>query len=334
MPSEPPATPSRDPIDQIRPAVIKAMAVRAALQLGVFTPLADGPKTAAELAHAIGVNARRLEMLLYQLVVSDFLELIGDRFANTPMAAHYLVQGQDGYYGGIHELWTEQFNALMRTAESIITDQPQAKIDFAGMTQEELGAFVRGIHGMAVVAGRNLARHPQFAEAKNIVDVGGASGGVSIALCEEHPHLQATVIDLPSVVPIAQKMVSEAGLSDRVRGLTADVLAQPLPSGFDIATARAFFQVLSVDQCQQAAHNIAAALPSGGTLFVVGFVADDSRVSPPAAVGMNMVFLNQFDEGEAYTASQYQSWLNDAGFTDVVHAPFLAGNSLITARRA
>ena len=92
---------------------------------------------------------RRLELLLFQLVASGFLELEGERFANAPIASHYLVQGRPGYFGGIHELWTEQFNVLMQTPDSILNDEQMAKIDFAGMTQDELGAFLRGLHGMA-----------------------------------------------------------------------------------------------------------------------------------------------------------------------------------------
>ncbi len=327
------SSPSRGPIEKIRLTVITPMAVRAAMQLDVFTPLADGPMTAGEIADALGLKPRRLEMLLYQLVVSEFLELEGDRFTNTPMAAEFLVQGRPGYYGGIHGLLTEQFHALMQTAESIRADEPKAKVDFVGMSRDELRGFLRGIHGMAVLAGRSLARNPLFDKAERVLDVAGGSGGLSIALCEAHPRLHATLVDLPSVVPIAEEMVDEAGLADRIAGQIVDVLAEPLSGGFEIATARAFFQVLSTEQCQRAAHNIAAALSPGGTLFIIGFVSDDSRLSPEICVGMNMSFLNFFDSGEAYTEAQYRGWLTDAGFTDIVRTPSLAGNSLITAHK-
>ena len=183
------------------------------------------------------------------------------------------------------------------------------------------------------MAGRGLSKKSEFANAKHLVDVAGGSGGVAIALCQEHPHLQATIIDLPSVVPIAQEMASEAGLADRISGQVADVLENPLPREFDVATARSFFQVLSEEQCQQAAHNIAAALPSGGTLFIVGFVVDDTRFSPNVAVGMNVMFINTFNDGQSYTESQYRNWLANAGFTDFAIEPFSAGSSLITARK-
>ncbi|MEE8334430.1 MAG: methyltransferase [Alphaproteobacteria bacterium] len=333
MQSEPSAPPSRAPIDQIREAIITPLAVRAALQLGVFTPLAHGPKTAVELADVLGVKTRRLEMLLYQLVVADFLEVQDDRFANSAMADHYLVEGRPGYFGGIHELWTEMFTAQLQTADSIRTDTPRAKVDFSGMSREELGGFLRGVHGGALLAGRTLAKKPQFTKARHLADIGGGSGGVAIALCQEHPQLQATVFDLPSVVPIAQEMIAEAGLADRITVQTADILGQPLPGGFDIATARNLFQVLSADQNQKAANNIAAALPSDGAFFLVGHICDDSRLSPGSCVGMNMNFLNQYDDGEAYTETQYCHWLGEAGFADIMREPFLQGASLILASK-
>ena len=93
------------------------------------------------------------------------------------------------------------------------------------------------------------------------------------------------------------------------------------------------YQVLSDNQCQQAAHSIAAALRSGGTLFIIGHVTDDTRLSPEASVGMNMMFLNVFDDGQAYSESDYATWLNNAGFADIAFEPFLAGNTLICAKK-
>lgn len=327
------APPSRVPIDSIRDAIFTPMAVRAALQLDVFNPLARGPMTSIELAEALGVKPRRLEALLYQLVLSKFLELQDGRFANTDMSSYYLVKGTPNYLGGIHGVWTEIFNGLMQAAESIQTDTAKAKRDFAGMSHEELGGFLKGLYGGTVAAGRDLARQPYFAQARTFIDVGGGSGGLAIGLCMEHPHLLATVLDLPTVAPIATTFVEEAGLSDRIAVKTADVVDRPLEGSFDIATARALFQVLSSEQCKKAAKNIGACISSGGTMFVIGFVTDDSRLSPASAVGQNLTFVSTYDDGQAYTESEYHEWLSRAGFDDFRRAPYLAGNSLITARK-
>ncbi|MHA1108473.1 MAG: methyltransferase, partial [Alphaproteobacteria bacterium] len=313
MAEESAPAPSREPIDRISRAGFTPMAVRAALQLDIFTALADGPMSAAGLADALGVKPRRLEMLLYQLVIAEFIELDGDQFANTPMTGHYFVHGSPAYLGNIHGAWTEQWTAMMNSADSIRTDIPQAKLDFAGMSEKELGGFLRGLHGMTIAAGRTLSTEPGIAEAQRMVDVGGGSGGIAIALCQLHSQLSATIIDLPSVVPIAREMIAEAGLESRVTAETANILEKPLEGPYDIATARALFQVMSEEQCREAAKNIAAALPVGGMFYIVGHICDDSRLGPEMAAGLNMMFLNVFDDGRAYTESQYRDWLTEAG---------------------
>ena len=332
MPSEPATPPSRAPIDQLTRAPATPMAVRAALRLDVFTPLAQGSMTAEELADALGVKPRRLELLLYQLVVADFLELRDERFANTAMAAHYLVKDAPGYIGAIHEIWTNHWTAQMLTDESIRTDLPQAKVDFNQMAPAKLSGYLKSFHGDAIAAGRSLAKNPSFASAERVVDIAGGSGGVAIGLCQELPHLFVTVVDLPSVVPTGQEMVSKAALADRITVETADLLEKPLSGKFDIAIARAFFQVLSAKNCEKAARNIAAAIPSGGEIFVIGHVLDDSGLSPENCVAQNVQFINIFDEGQAYRESQYREWLTSAGFVDIDRKPELRGRSLVTAR--
>ena len=328
------APPSREPIDRLKEAVVTPMAVRAALGLDVFTPLAGGPMTARELADALGVKPRRLEMLLCQLVVADFLELRDGRFANTAMAAHYLVKGAAEYVGALDQHWTRLWTAQMLTDQSIRTDKPQAKIDFEGMSTAELSGFLKGLHPQAMAAGHGLAKNPAFSKAERVVDIAGGSGGVAIGLCQAHPHLSVTVVDLPQVVPIGQEMVADAGLAGRITFETADLLAGPLSGDFDIATARAFFQVLSADDCAIAARNIAAAIPSGGEVFVIGFVMDDDGLSPEYCVAQNLQWLNVFDDGQAYSESQYRGWLTDAGFAGISRQPESQGRSLITARKA
>ena len=115
---------------------------------------------------------------------------------------------------------------------------------------------------------------------------------------------------------------------------TAGLLDKPLSGNFDIATVRAVFQVLSGDDCEKAARNIAAALPSGGEIFIIGSVLDDGGLTPEICVAHNVQFLNVFDDGETYRKAQYRDWLTNAGFIDIVRKPQAQGRSLMTARKA
>ena len=132
-------------MQQLASAVYPSFAMLAGMQLDVFTPLNDGPLTAAQLADVLGVNAEKLSRLLYALVTAELLTVDGDRFANTPEAQQFLIKGKPTYLGGRHENFSEMWEALLHTAETIRTGVPQCKKDFATLSPEDQLPFFRGV---------------------------------------------------------------------------------------------------------------------------------------------------------------------------------------------
>jgi hypothetical protein len=305
----------------------------AGMQLDLFTPLKDGPMTAEQLAAALGVKAEKLSPLLYALVAAELLTVEDERFANTPETAHFLVQGQPTYIGSRHENYSGNWEALLHTADTIRTGKPQAKHDFAVTSPDDQLSFFRGLHSFAVATGRDLASRYDFSAYRTLVDVGGGSGGAALALTEAYPHLQATVIELPTVTPITQRFIEEAQATNRVQALDADVVNNPLPSTYDVAVLRAFIQVLSPDDALQALTHIGAAINPGGRIFIVGRMLDDSRLSPSETVGFNLIFLNLFDEGRAYTEGEHRAWLTASGFEHIERISLAGGVSVMTAHK-
>jgi len=143
------------------------------------------------------------------------------------------------------------------------------------------------------------------------------------------------VVDLPQVIPVAQKVVEEEGATDRVKILAADVVSAPLPGSYDTAVLKNLIQVLSPGNAQRMLMNISEAINPGGTIHIVGQILDDSRTSPPEAVGFNMLFINYFDVGESYTEQEHREWLTEAGFVGINRANLLlpGGYGLITAQK-
>ena len=97
----------------------------------------------------------------------------------------------------IHELLSTMWNAALKTAESIRTGVPQAKLNYSEMSQDDLRHFFCGEHPYAVEYGRDLVERYDFSSYSTLLDVGGGSGGLAIAVTENCPHIQATVVDLP-----------------------------------------------------------------------------------------------------------------------------------------
>jgi len=198
-----------------------------------------------------------------------------------------------------------------------------------------LEAFLRRINASSVAATRSLLALHDFSSIKTLADVGCGGAGVAMTITQDCPQLQATAIDLPQITPITRKIVNEEGATDRVKVLTADVLNGPLPGSYDAAILRALIQVFSSEDARLAVKNIGAAINPGGKIYIIGQILDDSRQSPPAAVGFNLNFINTFDAGESYTEQEYREWLSKAGFADIERASYmLAGeNGLMTARK-
>jgi cyclopropane fatty-acyl-phospholipid synthase-like methyltransferase len=334
---------STPPKPEIKPVTIyrlafniyPSMAMLAAMQLDVFTPLKDGPMSTVDLARAIAVDARKLRPLLYALVTAELLTVEGERFANTPEAQIYLVRGAPAYVGSAHELYADLWHAALQAGRSIRIGMPQMKHDFTTMSDEELGAFFRGLHAGALAVGRQLAARFGFDRVGTLLDVGGGSGGLAIAACQSCPNLSAAIAELPRIVPFAEEFVDNAGLAARIKVQASNVVERVPEGRFDVATLRNLIQVLGPEQARRALANVGRAVAPGGLLLIIGHVIDDSGSAPAEAVGMNLAFLSIYDEGQAHAERDHRAWLADAGFADIeVHYRAAQGGaSIVSARK-
>jgi ubiquinone/menaquinone biosynthesis C-methylase UbiE len=325
--------PRPETIEKLANAVYPSFAMLAGMQLDLFTPMKDGPMSAEQLAEALGVRPDKLKPLLYALVVAGLLTVKDDRFSNTPETNHFLVRGRPTYRGGTHEGFLRRWNAALKTEQTIRTGSPQARIDFSAMSGEEAESNYRGLHAEAVAAGRDLVMRYDFSSYHRLLDVGGGSGGLAITVAEACPHLRATVADFPTVTPVTRRYLEAAGITDRVEVQTADAVNGPLIGSFDVAVLARLIQVLSPDQARRALKNVSRVIEPGGTIYILGQVIDNSRISPLQTVGVNLFFLNAYDEGQAYTEQEHRDWLTKAGFEGFQRIILPNGSSIIRARK-
>lgn len=333
MPSATDKPPSPTLLFDLTSVVHPAFAFLAGAQLELFTPLKNGPLTTEQLAVALGVSALKLKPLLYALAASQLLTVEGDRFANTEVADHYLVKGRPRYMGNMHELLSLMWEAELQTAETIRTGKPAAKADYSSMTEAEMMDAFRGLHPGTIAAAHALMKRYDFSPYESLVDVGGGTGGLTTTLLEKHPKMKATILELPTVTPITEQFVSQSASSDRIKIVAKDIVREPIDGSFDTAILRAFVQVLGPEEVRHALKHVSGALKPGGDIYIVGSVLDDSRLSPPGTVAFNLLFLNVYDAGEAYTENEHREWLLELGFKDIERILLPDGNSFVTARK-
>lgn len=308
-------------LDSLEEPVFRATATIAGVQLGVFTLLKDGPQTAAQLAEALGVEMPRLRSLLYALVVVGLLAEKDGLFSNTAEADYYLVRGRPGYQGYRAGYWSGIWRAALVTGESIRTGEPHSPYDYQTMPDEELEEFLRGLYARTYELGAMLAQNQDIASCRSILDVGGGSGALSIALTDALPDLQALVIDLPNVVPITRRIVDWANASQRVQAQAVDAIREPLVGSFDAALTKSFLHMFSLADAAQALVNIHKVLKPGGVIYILDNPLDDTRLSPTIMVMWSPVFHAIYAHGRKYTVQEYEDLLRETGYTDFAFDP-------------
>jgi 2-polyprenyl-3-methyl-5-hydroxy-6-metoxy-1,4-benzoquinol methylase len=322
-------------IERLAAAVYPSFAMLAGMQLDVFTPLADGALKAEQIAQAIGVGVVKLKPLLHALVAAGLLAVKDDLFSNSQEASQFLVQGRPTYIGLRHHAYLRRWRSMLQVGECIRTGSPQGRLNYAAMSRNELESFYRGTYTEAAAAGRYLLAHRDFSVYGRLADVGGGSGGLAITIAQAHPGLRATVVDLPATTPIAEQYVRDAEMLERVNVQAADIVKAPLSGSYDVVVLRGLLIVLTPDHARQAIQNVSCAVEAGGAIFIVGWILDDSRVSPAELVAYNLHFINSLDEGQLYTEGELRRWLAEAGFVEAERERVTAsdGTGFLVARK-
>lgn len=319
-------------IDGLIAAVPQALALRAGLDLGIFTLLGDSSKTADALAAELEVAPDRLSRLLYALTSIGFLDVRDGWFRNGDEASAYLDSSKPTYRGGDHALLRELWGADLLTAESLRQNRPAALHDFAEAGPEATEAFCRKLAPGALIFGRQLAQALDLSTTRSVIDIGGGPGTILVGLRERWPHMAATLMELPAVAAVAPDILSEYGVDD-VTIEQGDITVAPSTSRHDLAVLKAVVQVLPPEQARRSILNAAHCLMPGGEIVIAGWgVIDDDRLSPPDGVFLNITFLNLYHAGEAYTEGQYRAWMNEAGFRNIVRSTLADGCTLFRAR--
>jgi ubiquinone/menaquinone biosynthesis C-methylase UbiE len=307
--------------------------VMAAVEFGVFDLLDGGGRSLQEAQVALGLSARPTRALLDTCVATGLLAKEDGRYRNTPLAARYLAAGSEYSLRNyvLDERWC--WPAWGRLEDALRADAQLLPEDEEGYHAFPEDFFLDFLHGHSLAMGERLAEAVDLRAARRLMDIGGGSGAVSIALCRAVPSLQAVVVDQPAVAAKAAGHIEAAALSDRITTWPANLFEDPLPADCDTAVLANVLHDFSPDRAREILGRVVAALPPGGRVVILEIVPDEERRSPPLAVAFAVAMIVNTAGGDAHTASQYRAWLEAAGLTGVVQTP-LEGRMVTTVLEA
>jgi cyclopropane fatty-acyl-phospholipid synthase-like methyltransferase len=164
-----------------------------------------------------------------------------------------------------------------------------------------------------------------------LLDVGGGTGSWSIAVAHRHPHIQATVLELPTVADLARRRVAAAGLTARVDVLTGDAMAGSIPSGYDACLLANLVHYWSPEQNQALLARVRSAVETGARLLIADFWTDPTQTEPVMAALMAGEFAVHLRHGDVYSVDEARDWLSATGWRFVEHRPLTCPVSLVVA---
>lgn len=321
MPAEPEAE-AADPMTHLL-GLLACHAAVAALRLGVFDALAEGPAAPEELAARTGAAREPLCALLDALVESGYLALEDGRYAERPAGA-----GLRGHWGEVLPLWTAlAAGPWERLAEAVGSGVPDGTFySWLDDRPEVRRRFHRLQEGMAAGLAEAITLP---GGARSLLDVGGGSGTFSRVFCARSTELRATVVDLPSVV-------AEAGFDGPVTGRGAD-LGRPgaiTERGQDVVLLCNVLHGFTSVRARALVAEAAAALRPGGTLLIL---ESDPAPDAPAERAFQRFFdLNLWHTqgGRLHPSSELAGWAVEAGCTvRLTDLPDHPAHLLLTAVR-
>ena len=171
------------------------------------------------------------------------------------------------------------------------------------------------MHGYGLVSSPSVAAAFDLSRFGRLVDLGGATGHLAIAICRRYPLMKAIVFDLPKARALAGEKINASPVADRIEFVAGDFFTDDLPDG-DIFTLGRILHDWTEAKVLTLLRRIFDRLPSGGAVLIAEKLINEDRSGPHWAHMQNLGML-LYAEGKERTLKQYESILHSVGFAEV-----------------
>jgi ubiquinone/menaquinone biosynthesis C-methylase UbiE len=294
-------------------------ALRTALELDLFTQVASGQRTAAQLAAACQASPRGVRILADYLAILGFLRKHEDAYELTPDAAAFFDRRSPAYLGGaVDFLLTPELRECFRHLTAAVRRGGTAVSDEGTVSHDNpiWVSFARSMAPLMRLPAQLLADlvggDPQ--RPLRVLDVAAGHGLFGITIAERFPQAHVTALDWPNVLAVAEENARRAGVTARYALRPGSAFDTDWGNRYDVVLLTNFLHHFDVSTCQQLAAKAHAALGPGGRALTLEFIPEPDRITPPSTAGFALVMLATTARGDAYTFAEYERIFSQAGF--------------------
>lgn len=295
-------------------------ALKAAIELEVFTAIGEGNTTAADIATRCNTSERGMRILCDYLTIMAMLTKDNGHYGLTLDSSVFLDKRSPAYLGG-----TTEFLAAPNLIEA--SRNLAEAVRRGGTTMEGDGTlgpenpvwvkFARAMAPMMAMPSQLMAKlvDPQGDRKLRILDIAAGHGLFGIAFAKNNPQAEITAVDWQAVLDVAKDNAQKAGVADRYQTKAGSAFDVDFGTDYDLVLLTNFLHHFDPPTCESLLRKVHAALADGGRAVTLEFVPNDDRVTPPDAAAFSMMMLSSTPSGDAYTFAELQQMFIKAGFS-------------------
>jgi len=295
-------------------------ALKAAIELEVFTAIGEGNTTAADIAKRCQASEKGIRVLCDYLTIMGMLNKQGNNYALTLDSSVFLDKRSPAYLGGAVEFLGHPMiaGAAKNMTEAVRKGgTPMPEDGTVGPDNPVWVTFARAMAAMMDLPSQLLAKlvDPQADRKLKILDIAAGHGLYGIAFAKNNPQAEVTALDWKAVLEVAKENAQKAGVADRYKTIEGSAFDVEYGTGYDLVLLTNFLHHFDAPTCETLLRKVQAALADGGRAVTLEFVPNEDRVTPPDAAGFSMMMLIGTPSGDAYTFAEIERMAANAGFS-------------------
>mgnify|MGYP001141554039 CR=1 FL=1 len=314
-----------DRILQTSGAYWATSALHAAVVLDLFTVIGQQQLEGATVARELNVPEDGLTRLLDAVTAMGLLTKSAGRYTTTDASRTYLGKDSERYLGYIIRHHHHLMESWAKLPEAVRTGR-SVRLPVREKGADAREAFLMGMFNLAMQLAPRIVAVVDLSGCRSLLDLGGGPGTYAIHFCRHYPELGATVMDLPTTRPFAEKTIARMGMDRRVSFTAGDYLDDKIPGTYDAVWMSHILHGESPADCRRLIDKAARCLNPGGVVVIHEFILNDSGDGPlfPALFSLNMLLGT--DGGRAYRQGQLAEMLADAGLEQIQRLDFTGVN--------
>jgi predicted nicotinamide N-methyase len=298
----------------------RTAAIKAGIELDVFTAIGEGKRTPQSVAERCQSSERGIRILCDYLTIIGLLTKEDDGYGLTSDSAAFLDKRSPAYMGGAIEfllspMLAKGFDNLTEAVRKGGTALPDE-----GTVTPEHPVWVQFARAMASMMAMPAQLMTKLIAAEpgrkvKVLDIAAGHGIFGITFAQHNPGAEVVAVDWPNVLEVAKENAHKLGVAERYSTIPGSAFDVEFGSGYDFVLLTNFLHHFDPETCTRLLKKVYESLAEGGRAVTVEFAPNEDRISPPPSAMFSLVMLGSTPKGDAYTFREFDEMFRNAGFS-------------------